>query len=681
MTTVNSALYGSSVTLNSLGKRLFTSLENGDLVKAAECLQHNDLIEAKDTRGCTPLIIAAEKGYDSLVHLLLKIGANPNARCLDGSTALHYAVQYGKIDSVQHLIASKAGVNAQDSGGATPLAVACQLDRQEIAELLVETCDVNLPMMGNTTPLIFSVMRAKYWWVNFLLEHGADHSCKTDKGMTAASYACLYFHSSIAWLLHKHGADFWQRDEHERNLIMLTMTYNKRGRFSMILFLLHLGIRCDLPDKEGSTPLLLACQDGDYELVDVLLKYGAKPMATRDGDTPLGRAVKAEHYGMVKKFLSLPHTAQQLNDALITACSKGLRRIAETLADAGADTLYENHNGLTPLIAACVHEQTIIIGWLVSGKKVPVNLVNKKGLTALNYACFKERLRLIKFLKEMGADINFNSPEHGTSLAIACNQGAVQVATALLDAQVLVNLKGPYGMTPMMLCCLNNRKALLKLLIDREANLNMVNDHRQTALILACEVGSFECAQLLLAHGADLSLRTNEGFTALHYAASHGHSLLVDLLIKWGASVEEQAPRNTSPLLLACEAGRLKVVQTLRKHRATHSSANLDGITPLICARVNGHNAIVRYLQEWGAAYPQEILFSFVPLFLAPKTERDEQIYASACDYCREANAARMCPACDKARYCDVTCENAHKELHFKECHSLSTEKNGYAKQ
>ena len=55
------------------------------------------------------------------------------------------------------------------------------------------------------------------------------------------------------------------------------------------------GADVDQPDGWGNTPLLHACNTGDYELAKLLLSLNANPNATNhDGYTPLGRVMASD---------------------------------------------------------------------------------------------------------------------------------------------------------------------------------------------------------------------------------------------------------------------------------------------------------------------------------------------------------------------------------------------------
>ena len=98
-------------------------------------------VNAKESRGWTPLLRAAREGYKEIVELLIANGADVNAKTGNaGWTPLHWAAYEGYKEIVELLIASGADVNAKvESGpkqGLTPLDAANGTNHTEIADLL-----------------------------------------------------------------------------------------------------------------------------------------------------------------------------------------------------------------------------------------------------------------------------------------------------------------------------------------------------------------------------------------------------------------------------------------------------------------------------------------------------------------------------------------------------------------
>jgi hypothetical protein len=71
--------------------------------------------------GYTALHRAAQARDTAIVSLLLEAGANVNAAANLGGTALHYAAHRGSTDCVEVLLAAGASVNARDNNGNNPL--------------------------------------------------------------------------------------------------------------------------------------------------------------------------------------------------------------------------------------------------------------------------------------------------------------------------------------------------------------------------------------------------------------------------------------------------------------------------------------------------------------------------------------------------------------------------------
>jgi ankyrin repeat protein len=95
----------------------------------------------------TPLMLAADKSAADLVALLLKHGANVNARDLKGMTPLMYAaaaIDQAKLTEavVKALLTAKADVRARTTGGETALDFAVKHNKPNVVALLKAAGDM-----------------------------------------------------------------------------------------------------------------------------------------------------------------------------------------------------------------------------------------------------------------------------------------------------------------------------------------------------------------------------------------------------------------------------------------------------------------------------------------------------------------------------------------------------------
>ncbi len=100
---------------------------------------------AKNDIGETPLYIAArtttatiDQDTIEIIRNLLKYGADPNAKSNDGWMPLHNAASNRNLEAVKLLIKYNADVKATDNNGWTPLHFAAYFNEWEIAKILIE---------------------------------------------------------------------------------------------------------------------------------------------------------------------------------------------------------------------------------------------------------------------------------------------------------------------------------------------------------------------------------------------------------------------------------------------------------------------------------------------------------------------------------------------------------------
>ena len=140
--------------------------------------------------GRTLLHEASAQGNQSMVELLLRLGADYNAQDGGGHTPLYcLANEYrtsGGGDIVRVLAQSGANINASDGvKHCTALHMAARRGNLEIAEALLDCgADIDRPDSLGDTPLRRAVNCGRIQVAALLLARGADVHSKGNKGLT-----------------------------------------------------------------------------------------------------------------------------------------------------------------------------------------------------------------------------------------------------------------------------------------------------------------------------------------------------------------------------------------------------------------------------------------------------------------------------------------------------------------
>ncbi|MEP7308949.1 MAG: ankyrin repeat domain-containing protein [Acidobacteriota bacterium] len=316
---------------------------------------------------------------------------------------------------------------------------------------------------------------------------------------------------------------------------------------------------------DGGTALHWAAYHDSRELVDLLLRAGARVNSTNDlGVTPLW-----------------------------VAASQGSRSSLTRLLDAGADPSLAPATGGTPLMLAVRDGDLASTNALLGRGADPNGVERASGQSALMWAIAERRSELVGILLKAGANVHARSKTSRRVVLLCC-------PTWVGDPEGTVEIDQG-GLTPLLFAALNGDVACARRLLDAGAKVDELAAAGTTALVMAVHRGFAPLATLLLERGADPNAAAG-GYAALHSAVLRGDQPIVRLLLARGASLNPRLATGTflkrgsrefafdkfligaTPFLLASRVGDLALMRLLADAGADTTLRLEDGRSPLMVA-------------------------------------------------------------------------------------------------
>eukprot|EP00027_Filamoeba_sp_ATCC50430_P008172 CAMPEP_0168554264 /NCGR_PEP_ID=MMETSP0413-20121227/7684_1 /TAXON_ID=136452 /ORGANISM="Filamoeba nolandi, Strain NC-AS-23-1" /LENGTH=943 /DNA_ID=CAMNT_0008584987 /DNA_START=182 /DNA_END=3013 /DNA_ORIENTATION=+ len=170
-------------------------------------------VNEPNNKGCTPLHYACSKG--SMLHvrcaeICLMNGAKVNSKNHQNETPLHYAICYarhgnrgGNIALIHLLCRWRADTQVRDVFGRTPVHYASQFGQIQSLNLMLEKSKgvVNMKDEKDCTPLHLAIIHGNLECTRLLLLRGANLAAATEEGSTVFHLACKHRRPKIVDLL------------------------------------------------------------------------------------------------------------------------------------------------------------------------------------------------------------------------------------------------------------------------------------------------------------------------------------------------------------------------------------------------------------------------------------------------------------------------------------------------
>jgi ankyrin repeat protein len=434
---------------------------------------------------------AVEQRDQAGFRALLRAGSVVNSSQADGTTALHWAAYHDDTETAALLIKAGADVNAVNRYGISALAQACKNGSAAMVKLLLDAgADLNLTLQGGETVLMLAARSGNAEAVQMLLSRRANPNARERLGQTALMWAAAEGHTAVIHALLKAGADVNAKTDSGFTPFFFAV---REGRLEVVRAFLVAGIDVNammLRAKDEGAPriesagrtsaLMLAVQNGHFELALALVDAGADLNDQRTGFTPLhvisqvrkpdssdgsdgaapaglGRVSSLEfvreivkrgadvNFRLPKGAPKLPATSSQIASEgatpMLFAADRSDVPLMRLLLELGADPKQANFNNTTPLMAAAglgtkepleeageENEALEAVAMLLD-RGVNINAVDNNGDTAMHGAAYNNYPRVAELLAARGADPQvWNKPNKAGRTPLFIAEGYVGTA-------------------------------------------------------------------------------------------------------------------------------------------------------------------------------------------------------------------------------------------------------------
>lgn len=557
----------------------------------------------------TKLYQAASDFQVDIVELLLKYGANPNARSKikrnnvgsfsdgwpspdgvsypDGPTALHGWANYDywhnswdrdekALECFKLLVDAGGDVHAEDGDGWTPLHCASKVQP-----------DI---MFGSWTD------DSKDHLVEILLEAGVNPNAQTRHGSTPLH---ITRRPEVIDLLAKHGAQADIVDKLGQTPLTAYLAPSaEEMQSATIEKLLQISARYDGPQKRSQTPMhgLMRCMPklADPKLFEILLREGVDPNTKDAEGTPPLLVIEKNDY-----------TDRWGTHEIST---NAYDEVFKTLRNAGMDmniTDREGRNVLHILLGGNDRKVSTLERFIGYGCDPLAR--DRQGATMLHYVMRKSgrALEMLDLFVRHGVDPLMVDRDGNTLVheLVRNTSDNTNYPTFLQELRKLRDLGVPTdapnrdGRTPFHLICalwrdLGREKGFIGVFLSGESILCSNIDARDNAggtpihyAALTCETN----VKLLLDASANPEVLTCEGLSPLHIAARARQPNTLGLLLneykKRGVldhyvRLKHTAWPNWTALHYACSSGRPESVRYLIEAGADLNALDIRGLSP-----------------------------------------------------------------------------------------------------
>ncbi|XP_058499707.1 dynein axonemal heavy chain 12 [Solea solea] len=256
---------------------LVAAILNDQYDLATLLLRHRANVDQTGPLNRTALHESAFLGLENFVYLLLESGAKPNSCDIKMKTPLALAAQNGHLNVVEVLVQKGANVRCESESGTILFEAAASGNPDIISLLLEHGADPNVPLYSGHLP----IHRVAYHGHRLALEQlipVTKLEAIKESGMSPLHSAAAGGHAQCVQILLKAGFD--------PNFMLhsrVRCNYDDDRRSALFFAVSNNDLQCTRLLVEGGAMvnqdpiscLQVALRQGNYELINALLKFGA----------------------------------------------------------------------------------------------------------------------------------------------------------------------------------------------------------------------------------------------------------------------------------------------------------------------------------------------------------------------------------------------------------------------
>ncbi|MGK5593755.1 MAG: ankyrin repeat domain-containing protein [Parachlamydiaceae bacterium] len=511
------------------------------------------------------LHIAVRNREVEVVKFLLSHGADANFSYQKGNTVLGLSIKQKTPRITQVLLQAKATIDPD----LLHQAARKPHNHKNIELLLKYGANVNHLDSDRNSAIFIAIKNKNFTNMIALIRGKIDLNHINDSDKSPLHFAVDYGTPKMIGLLVQHGADPYK--QHLLGDTPFITTIKKKDVAKVEAFIKQ-GIDLNYTkDEYSEAALSVAVDDGNIEIIQLLLKHGANPYGPLTRKIPFLLAIKNHDLAKVRAFIEgktdLNYQTPFYGSPLHVALNYGTPEIIKLLIQHGAKPHQCDRGGRSPFFLAVKTNKLKAVHTFIAGGVDP-NYTNKEGETALHVAARDGTPETIKLLLQYGANPHACDQWGFSPLETAISHKDVAKVQAFIEGGVDPTRANKDNETALHVAARDGTPEIIKLLLQQGLDPYQGNKSNKIPLIIAIEQESFENVKTFIQAKIGLTYVDKKGRTALHIAAKHGNAEIIELLMNEANLGLAVGRKQRTALHFAALSGTPQTIKLLLQHGA-----------------------------------------------------------------------------------------------------------------